>query len=991
MAEINKEALLKLTYDTESAEANIRNLTDFIEKNKNSVKSLQQQNRDYEKHLKKLNEELKNGKISVTQYNAEYEKTTAAMNDNALAVENLKKENQDLNKQRKIEQRILNSQADSIDGIRAQISKLTAERNSLSEADENEAEKIKLLNAQLDVLNEREKAQLDVNGKRLKSIGNYEEAIKKAMLSIKDLEKREAELKAQMQSGAVEKHSDSYKTMEAQLELVNIQMANQQNEVAVLENGMAEFGDGIQETGKKSEGFGQKLKALGKIPIVFIIGLVIGALASLKEMFTSSAEGSLMLDKYTNMLSLTFKKLQGNFSAIADIMGGAWEKFVLGFQIAGKKLSLTWSQLFGSEEDVARKTEELTALTQEYIKAEEKQNAAIAVLTDSFANLSEEAEKLANAKRSLELQDIKNTTATAKLNAELQKQNEIADDETKGWEERLKASERAAATEKKLAEQRLSYAKQQLDYFDLENKDLLKNNALNIEQQKQRAELQAAVIEGEGEMTNLMNEQSRKRRVILRDEWEQNLDIQLIGWERTKELYMQSVDDAELSFDERKRALQDLSDFNDASYQQQIKSLEEHTGKTIDFNELVKESDGEVLAQKVKALGFGEIENTRILEMISERKSAISDLNEIDKSLKQEEIDRNEDAARQLADIQTKRKLLEITNMDERYELLFADIERRRALELEDITLTETEKAALQAEFDLERETLQAEQHQKKLDMAAEEYQTVIGYLDAMNEAASEYGSKRISIATNIATKVAEFSKMEFENEQQKYQAIGEMANMAVDMAVAGFDRRLNALESEKQKELKAAGDNEELKEKINKKYAAKEEALQKKKFETEKMAAAAKVLINSAIGIATAIAQSPLTGGMPMAGIIGAGAALQLAAIASQKYVSSSYEDGGVIEIGSGHRSGNDINLIGISKTGQSQYLGTVEEGENISVTPRQTASSLNSQVQDYIDYSRMETAFRNALMDLNIYVKITEIESSLNNLNNIKKASII
>ncbi len=90
-----------------------------------------------------------------------------------------------------------------------------------------------------------------------------------------------------------------------------------------------------------------------------------------------------------------------------------------------------------------------------------------------------------------------------------------------------------------------------------------------------------------------------------------------------------------------------------------------------------------------------------------------------------------------------------------------------------------------------------------------------------------------------------------------------------------------------KEEELKAAGDNEEKKKEIHKKYAV-----------TELITEAAKIIATTALGVMEAVALSPLTVGLPWSSIISATGAVQLASVYREKSKVMGLEQGGMVDV---------------------------------------------------------------------------------------------
>ena len=124
-------------------------------------------------HEKELKEELREGRISREQYNAEMAATKVVITENNEAIRTLNKEIQN-------NRRTEREAEGSLKSLRAELSNLTAEYDSLSRAERNAARGKELeekINAITDELKEAE----EETQRFYRNVGNYEESIKNAI------------------------------------------------------------------------------------------------------------------------------------------------------------------------------------------------------------------------------------------------------------------------------------------------------------------------------------------------------------------------------------------------------------------------------------------------------------------------------------------------------------------------------------------------------------------------------------------------------------------------------------------------------------------------------------------------------------------------------------------------------------------------------------------------------------------------------------------
>lgn len=125
--------------------------------------------------------------------------------------------------------------------------------------------------------------------------------------------------------------------------------------------------------------------------------------------------------------------------------------------------------------------------------------------------------------------------------------------------------------------------------------------------------------------------------------------------------------------------------------------------------------------------------------------------------------------------------------------------------------------------------------------------------------------------------------------EKEKQAAIQETANVAIDTAnyllsvrLANIQNELRALEEQKRRELDLVGDNERARAEIEQNFIREKRELRLKEARAQKAQAIFNILLNTASAIATTIGQTGIFG-IPLAAVVGALGAAQLAAVTAQ------------------------------------------------------------------------------------------------------------
>lgn len=124
-------------------------------------------------HEKELKEELREGRISREQYNAEMAATKVVITENNEAIRTLNKEIQN-------NRRTEREAEGSLKSLRAELSNLTAEYDSLSRAERNAA-RGKELEEKINAITDELKGAEEETQRFYRNVGNYEESIKNAI------------------------------------------------------------------------------------------------------------------------------------------------------------------------------------------------------------------------------------------------------------------------------------------------------------------------------------------------------------------------------------------------------------------------------------------------------------------------------------------------------------------------------------------------------------------------------------------------------------------------------------------------------------------------------------------------------------------------------------------------------------------------------------------------------------------------------------------
>lgn len=105
----------------------------------------------------------------------------------------------------------------------------------------------------------------------------------------------------------------------------------------------------------------------------------------------------------------------------------------------------------------------------------------------------------------------------------------------------------------------------------------------------------------------------------------------------------------------------------------------------------------------------------------------------------------------------------------------------------------------------------------------------------------------------------------------------------AFEIGAMRNEAEIERLEMQKQQELTIAGDNEEAKARIEEEYTKRQNALRNKQAKADRLRALFEIALNTGVAISKAVADSPLTFGLPWSGFALANGAIQAALVLSK------------------------------------------------------------------------------------------------------------
>ncbi len=324
----------------------------------------------------------------------------------------------------------------------------------------------------------------------------------------------------------------------------------------------------------------------------------------------------------------------------------------------------------------------------------------------------------------------------------------------------------------------------------------------------------------------------------------QRLQIELDAGKQINDTVNQNLDEQiQLIKDQaaaRKQIIIGDSDTITAEMEAQIKESEQRM-----TNEITQ------IQTSAKAKQAAAMADIRKSSADSQQKQFDDELNQIQQRYGQEELFAIQNAVKRLEDGEDQKEVQEQLN-DE----LLALNEKLLA-----------EKKALEDKFGVDSVATQKEIEKKKMDA---------------------------TLKRTEKQKKSEEELLEAENERLKkimksLQMIGDLVNQVSELNQAALDADLNKIESNKKKELDAAGDNEAKKRSIEEKFAKQKEAAEAKAAKRQKAISIAQTIINTAQSIVKTAATIGYPAAIPFQVIAAAIGAKQIQAIQAQPF-----EEGG-------------------------------------------------------------------------------------------------
>lgn len=478
------------------------------------------------------------------------------------------------------------------------------------------------------------------------------------------------------------------------------------------------------------DGLGKSFVALLKNPIVLTIAAIVAGLTLLFNAFKKSETGAGLLSKAAAML-------QGGLSVLTKIAESIGKVLLSAFNDPVGAIKGLWDairtnlvnrvkgviELFTGLGGVIKNTlkgdfEAAGAAAREAGKSlatfitglDTKQmyafgNAVKSVTNDVLAQTMAFA-KLSVAQKAMRKSNRELGVSLEQLSGEVEKWQIIADDQTRSFAEReaaankaVAATKRRAAVERQIAQQTLSTLQQEISVRRASGEqveDLL----------DQEAEARKALIAANNNLMKADLENTKRQNELKQDWLEQDLDILIDYFDNVKTINEQIINDETRSFDERRAVLEETALLGTESFNKQIETIKQFTNIYFDEIALLNEADAVRQNENVKALGLSEAIGKRMLEILRERRTALSDFAQLEVELGMQQTEaaikarktQKETDEKAIKDAKEKQKAL--------YDLAVSEIDARaeiEALQIDALNASEKKKTDLRLKAERDR------------------------------------------------------------------------------------------------------------------------------------------------------------------------------------------------------------------------------------------------------------------------------------------------
>ncbi len=681
-------------------------------------------------------------------------------------------------------------QAGTLQKLTAQNRVLRRERDKLNLSTEEGKKRLKEINEELDENNEVIQENSDKLKKQKMNVGNYTESIEKALGPLGEM---------------LQKIRASITELKNQAKAFMIQAKS------------------AETASKKIRLVGKALKAIG-------IGALIAVLSALVSTVTDTRSGILTMQG-------TIAKAQATIVMFGNVMMDKFEKISIKIKLAmlsfdkfkiklmeksflGKKL---FDGLFDidtekTKKEIADLEKRLEVLANkeynigEVIEGVDKSIMALFEYENQIAKTSVEIERLKGVEGGLIEQ-------AGDMTLSFREQREAQAELVKVVNERMKLEKENADANVDLKAMKirssLLKAGKVYELQQIKNLEFLKDEAewmkINSDSLDALAQAKVEQVAVQNEMDTILGANKKRARETDKDDFEKQLDFAIDFFEVNKNINMKIIEDEKTTLAEREAMTEETRRLSDSSFQSQIKLVEDYTGKRLDFDKLIKISDEAELRRILEKKDLNETTQTRILEILKERKLVLQELDEAEDATAEKRIAKNQEIEQSIQNI-------EQDDFDLKIELLEKEFEKEKELReksfedekikgaesvkelkkrLDQIKQAKIDQLKDQAVFDrktIDDEVVEEDEKAQKIKEVNEKLKNDIIRLEQETlKAKKEVDEQEIESEEKKEEKLAEVKKQRAEDQVAIIEALTDASIALADKRIAKIDEEINA------------------------------------------------------------------------------------------------------------------------------------------------------------------------------------------------------
>ena len=238
----------------------------------------------------------------------------------------------------------------------------------------------------------------------------------------------------------------------------------------------------------------------------------------------------------------------------------------------------------------------------------------ILAASDNFDGFNEKVSKAAKAAKeaedaqiALEKSSRQQRLEISKLSAEIEKQNEIAGDSSRTFNEIEEAINKASKAEVDRSILIRDIAKKELKIIQ-DKIDARGENANNLALENDKIEKQIELRDAQSELDVAQLRLSKEASVNTRDRFERELDFAIDAFDNQKTINERIIADDRVNLKQKEEIFKRTVELADSSFNEQQKLFSKYVDDRIDLNSLVALDDEKIIRERLKGYKLDDIE-----------------------------------------------------------------------------------------------------------------------------------------------------------------------------------------------------------------------------------------------------------------------------------------------------------------------------------------------------------------------------------------------